>query len=109
VKFVDIFRKPMMDQSIANAFQTLTTPLIADAILRLQLPVRAAPPGIQPVVPSQRVAGEIRDKERRQAALMRRGSSLRHQLRFDQYTQLRQTDRAYTFRQHLSKVDGAVE
>lgn len=38
-------------------FTGLTTPLVADACLRLDLPVRAAPPGIAPVLPGRPVAG----------------------------------------------------
>ncbi|MFO7322148.1 MAG: RraA family protein [Chloroflexota bacterium] len=45
--------------NLADAFETLTTPLLADACVRLRLPVRAAPPGIRPLTPSQRLAGPV--------------------------------------------------
>jgi len=38
-------------------FAALTTPLVADACVRCDVPLRAAPAGIRPVVPGQRVAG----------------------------------------------------
>jgi 4-hydroxy-4-methyl-2-oxoglutarate aldolase len=47
----------MNHESIARAFVNLSTPLIADAGLRLKIPVRIAPPGIQPLIPEKRVAG----------------------------------------------------
>jgi regulator of RNase E activity RraA len=40
-----------------EAFAELSTPLVADACLRCGAPLRAAPPGIAPVVPGRRVAG----------------------------------------------------
>jgi regulator of RNase E activity RraA len=40
-----------------KAFADLSTPLVADACLRRDVPLRAAPPGIGLVVPGQRVAG----------------------------------------------------
>ncbi|MFE2015540.1 RraA family protein [Streptomyces sp. NPDC059491] len=42
-----------------NDLTGLATPLIADACVRLGEPLRAAPPGILPVVPGQRVAGRV--------------------------------------------------
>ncbi len=42
---------------LASKFQDLSTPLIADACLRLGLPVRMAPSGIRPVSRGDRVAG----------------------------------------------------
>jgi regulator of RNase E activity RraA len=38
-------------------FADLSTPLVADACVRLEVPLRAAPPGIRAVVPGHRVAG----------------------------------------------------
>jgi 4-hydroxy-4-methyl-2-oxoglutarate aldolase len=35
----------------------LSTPLVADACIRIDLPLRAAPPGIGAVVPGHRIAG----------------------------------------------------
>src|SRR3954454_13808761 len=40
-----------------EGFTDLSTPLVADACVRLEVPLRAAPPGIRPVVPGHRVAG----------------------------------------------------
>ena len=40
-----------------EAFAELSTPLVADACVRLDIPLRAAPPGIGAVVPGRRVAG----------------------------------------------------
>ncbi|MGS2640231.1 RraA family protein [Streptosporangium sp. LJ11] len=40
-----------------EAFADLSTPLVADACVRGGLPLRAAPPGIGPVVPGHRIAG----------------------------------------------------
>jgi 4-hydroxy-4-methyl-2-oxoglutarate aldolase len=42
---------------VARAFAELSTPLIADAAVRLKIPVRISPPGIRPVTPDQRLAG----------------------------------------------------
>ncbi|MET9954824.1 RraA family protein [Streptomyces sp. NPDC006339] len=38
-------------------FAELSTPLVADACVRLRVPLRAAPAGVRPVVPGHRVAG----------------------------------------------------
>jgi regulator of RNase E activity RraA len=47
----------MKAKSLASAFAELSTPLIADAALRLKIPLRVSPHGIQPVTPNQRLAG----------------------------------------------------
>lgn len=47
----------MKNQELLEAFATLSTPLIADAGLRLQRPVRIAPFGIRPGFPNTRLAG----------------------------------------------------
>jgi 4-hydroxy-4-methyl-2-oxoglutarate aldolase len=47
----------MLNQEISMAFQDLSTPLIADACLRLDLPLRLAPPGIRPVLYNFTLAG----------------------------------------------------
>lgn len=49
----------MNNSEVINEFQELSTPLIADACLRLKLPLRLAPPGIRPVLPLQRVSGRV--------------------------------------------------
>lgn len=43
--------------TMLETFADLSTPLVADACVRCEVPLRAAPPGIRPVVPSHRVAG----------------------------------------------------
>ncbi|QGN48708.1 RraA family protein [Micromonospora sp. WMMD558] len=40
-------------------FTDLSTPLVADACVRLGVPLRAAPAGIRPVVAGQRLAGRV--------------------------------------------------
>jgi 4-hydroxy-4-methyl-2-oxoglutarate aldolase len=44
-------------ESLSRAFAALSTPLIADAAVRLNVPLRISPPGIRPVTPNQRLAG----------------------------------------------------
>ena len=45
--------------SVASAFTDLSTPLLADAGLRLKLNFQIAPPGIRPGVDGQRLAGRV--------------------------------------------------
>ncbi|HEX4705958.1 MAG TPA: RraA family protein [Pseudonocardiaceae bacterium] len=40
-----------------TAFADLSTPLVADACVRRDVPLRAAPPGVRAVVPGHRIAG----------------------------------------------------
>ncbi len=40
-------------------FGDLSTPLIADACLRVSLPIRLAPPGLRSVMPGSRLAGRV--------------------------------------------------
>src|ERR1700737_1039238 len=47
----------MENRALARNFAGLSTPLIADAALRLQLSILIAPSGIQPVIPGKRLAG----------------------------------------------------
>src|SRR5215831_18745889 len=47
----------MKAESLSRAFAQLSTPLIADAALRLKIPLRMSPPGIRPIIPDQRLAG----------------------------------------------------
>ena len=49
----------MDNKSLASAFSNLSTPLTTDACVRLQIPLRVAPPGIRPVVPGTRAAGGV--------------------------------------------------
>ncbi len=54
-------------------------------------------------------ARDIAEKERRQAALVREGQSLREQLDFDGYLRVRAERPGYAFREHLLAVGGAIE
>src|SRR5438270_7256378 len=45
------------NRELSEKFEQLSTPLIADATLRLRLPMRIAPFGIQSLVPGIRLAG----------------------------------------------------
>jgi 4-hydroxy-4-methyl-2-oxoglutarate aldolase len=45
------------NRGLWEKFAELSTPLIADAALRLRLPTRIAPPGIRPVISGDRLAG----------------------------------------------------
>ena len=48
-------------------------------------------------------------KERSQAQAIQSGKTLREQLRFKEYMAKRSADAAYTFRQHLRSIGGAIE
>ncbi|WP_027481782.1 RraA family protein [Deinococcus pimensis] len=54
-------------------------------------------------------AEAIRDVERRQAARMREGRSLREQTRFGAFLARRAREPGFTFRQHLRELGGAIE
>ncbi|MDH3286063.1 MAG: RraA family protein [Acidobacteriota bacterium] len=54
-------------------------------------------------------ATEIWTTERRQAAALDEGRSLRDQLHFREYLSARKGDATYSFRAHLAKIGGAVE
>jgi 4-hydroxy-4-methyl-2-oxoglutarate aldolase len=47
------------NHELAEKFAELSTPLIADAALRLRLPVWMAPAGIRPVIAGSRLAGRV--------------------------------------------------
>jgi len=47
----------MKDLPLTRDLSDLSTPLIADAALRLKIPLRIAPPGIRPLIAGQRLAG----------------------------------------------------
>ncbi len=49
----------MLNQQLFDAFSELSTPLVADACLRLGVPFCLAPPGIRPVLPGHRIAGRV--------------------------------------------------
>jgi len=55
------------------------------------------------------LAGSIRETERAQAEKMRRGTSLRAQLRFSDFLARRSENPAVTFRDHLRRIGGAIE
>ena len=46
-------------QHLRKAFAGLSTPLIADACLRLRVKLRVAPPTIRPAIPGSRIAGRV--------------------------------------------------
>ena len=48
-----------MPAELHRAFAELSTPLIADACLRLSLPLRLVPPGLRPVVLGAKAAGRV--------------------------------------------------
>ena len=50
----------MNNHELAEQFAGLSTPLVADAALRLHLPIRIAPAGIRPVNSGSRIAGHAR-------------------------------------------------
>lgn len=49
----------MENRLLSEKFGELSTPLLADAALRLKLPLRLAPEGVRPVVPGSRLAGRV--------------------------------------------------
>ena len=49
----------MEAELLSRAFAELSTPLIADAGLRLKIPLGISPPGIRPVAPNKRLAGPV--------------------------------------------------
>ncbi len=49
----------MDNQHLRETFSNLSTPLMADACLRLELPLRLAPSGIRPLSPGSRLAGRV--------------------------------------------------
>jgi len=55
------------------------------------------------------VAESLSDTEKSQAEAVRSGTTLRVQLRFDEYLARRKLDPDYDFRKHLRKIGGAIE
>jgi len=66
-------------------------------------------------VPKDRVrevvttAQSIWETERQQAELIKAGTTLRQQLKFNEYIEERKSKPEYSFRQHLKKMGGAIE
>ncbi len=78
-----------------------------DAVLADDDGVLFAPGGRAEEVVS--TAQSIRKTERRQAGAIDEGTTLREQLRFDEYLGKRSVDPSYTFRKHLREIGGAIE
>lgn len=49
----------MKNETLAERFAELSTPLVVDAALRLKIPFRLAPFGIAPLLPQMRAAGRV--------------------------------------------------
>lgn len=49
----------MDNRTIREAFQPLSTPLIADACLRIKVPLQIAPAGIRAIQPTAKIAGRV--------------------------------------------------
>jgi 4-hydroxy-4-methyl-2-oxoglutarate aldolase len=47
------------NETLAEKFAELSTPLVFDAALRLKIPLRVAPSGIAPIIPGARAAGRV--------------------------------------------------
>jgi hypothetical protein len=54
-------------------------------------------------------ADAIRNTERKQADKISTGTTLRQQLKFAEYLKKRSANLAYTFREHLREIGGAIE
>jgi regulator of RNase E activity RraA len=55
------------------------------------------------------LARKIFETERRQAENIKNGKTLSQQIKFDEYLKNRSKNAAYTLREHLQKIGGAVE
>jgi regulator of RNase E activity RraA len=51
--------KAIDNQRLNDVFSELSTPLIADAMVRLGIKPRVAPSGIQPLIPGTQIAGQV--------------------------------------------------
>ena len=49
----------MDNKTLMSHFSELSTPLIADACLRLRIPIRLAPAGVRPLIAGSRLAGRV--------------------------------------------------
>lgn len=54
-----VMENPVNSQDVHNRFAELSTPLLADACLRLNTPLRIAPPGIRSLSVESHVAGRV--------------------------------------------------
>ena len=54
-----IWKEHMNNQDLYNRFFELSTPLIADACLRLEVSLRVAPSGIHPLMAGSHIAGRV--------------------------------------------------
>ncbi|HEY3315316.1 MAG TPA: RraA family protein [Bacillota bacterium] len=52
-------RGPTFNQNVAGEWEKLSTPLVADACLRVGVPLRIGPPGLRPVMAGARLAGRV--------------------------------------------------
>jgi regulator of RNase E activity RraA len=55
------------------------------------------------------LAHKISETEQRQAESIKNGKTLSQQVKFDEYLKKRSKNSAYTFREHLQKIGGAIE
>ena len=49
----------MDNQALDKLFSKLSTPLIADACIRIDVPLRIAHTGIRPLLPGSHIAGKV--------------------------------------------------
>jgi regulator of RNase E activity RraA len=97
-----------------RADDALTSATVGEWIVTREDIVFADEDGVV-LVPADRVgevldhAETIRDTEGRQAELIREGTTLRQQVRFDEYLAVRASTPAFTFREHLRTVGGEIE
>jgi hypothetical protein len=89
----------MNNAEIHQVFSELSTPLITDACLRLQIPLRFAAPVIEPVI---------------EWKIASRALPARHYGSVDIFleamgTARRSADGSYTFRRQLRTIGGAIE
>jgi hypothetical protein len=61
------------------------------------------------IVTVLRTAQEVKETERRQAEAIDRGQTLHEQFHFEAYLAKRQHDPAWSFRNHLRDLGGAIE
>jgi hypothetical protein len=55
------------------------------------------------------LARKITETEKRQAENIKNGKTLSQQLKFDEYLKKRSKNSAYSFREHLQEIGGAIE